>query len=137
MVPGATPEVTTRPGDVRHVESLAGSVRVVQVCLLRCDEETNMAPDERSRVEATQALADQVGSAAAAALMECIPPFGWHEVAARRDLVELEERMKLRMEAMEARLEGRLDKAVSAQNRALVLVIAGAVFASVLTNLLT
>jgi hypothetical protein len=110
-----------------------------------------MAPDERSRVEASQALADQLGSAAAAALMECIPPYGWHEIATKRDLDELEERMTLRMEAMEARLQGaidrldgridkldgRIDKAVSAQNRALVLVVAGAVLASVVTNLVT
>jgi hypothetical protein len=107
-----------------------------------------MAPDERSRVEATQALADQVGAAAAAALMECIPPFGWHAIATKHDLsgglASLEERMTLRMDAMEARLDaklarldGRIDTAVSAQNRALVLVVAGAVLASAVTNLLT
>jgi len=117
-----------------------------------------MAPDERSRVEASQVLADQLGSAAAAALMECIPPYGWHEIATKRDLTDLEELMKLRMDVMEARLQGsidkldgriarldgridkldgRIDKAVSAQTRTLIIVVAGAVLANVLTNLLT
>ena len=51
-----------------------------------------MAPDARSRVEASQALTQQLGPAAAAALMECIPPFGWHEIATKNDLVALERR---------------------------------------------
>ena len=55
--------------------------------------------DEHSRVEATQALSDALGTRAAAALMECIPPFGWHEIATKRDLGELEERMTLRIDA--------------------------------------
>jgi len=51
-----------------------------------------MAPDERSRLEASQALTQQLGPAAAAALMECIPPFGWHEIATKSDLRALERR---------------------------------------------
>jgi len=51
-----------------------------------------MAPDERSRLEASQALTQQLGPAAAAALMECIPPFGWHEIATKSDLMALERR---------------------------------------------
>jgi len=62
-----------------------------------------MAPDERSRVEASQALSEQLGPAAAAALMECIPPYGWHEIATKRDLNELERRIDLRFDALEAR----------------------------------
>jgi hypothetical protein len=71
-----------------------------------------MAPDERSRVEASQALTEQLGSAAAAALMECIPPFGWHEIATKSDLVALERRFERRFEALDRRfeaLERRLD----------------------------
>ena len=63
-----------------------------------------MTPDERSRVEASQALTEQLGPAAAAALMECIPPFGWHEIATKSDLNTLEEKLALRFDA-------RLDKA--------------------------
>jgi hypothetical protein len=69
-----------------------------------------MAPDERSRVEASQALTEQLGPAAAAALMECIPPFGWHEIATKRDLDELERRIELRFDAVEAKFEAKLEK---------------------------
>ena len=31
--------------------------------------------------------------------MECIPPFGWHEIATKRDLTELEQRLDLRFDA--------------------------------------
>jgi len=61
-----------------------------------------MAPDERSRVEASQALTAQLGPAAAAALMECIPPFGWHEIATKSDLIALERRF----DGLERRLDG-------------------------------
>ena len=67
-----------------------------------------MAPDERSRVEASQALTEQLGPAAAAALMECIPPYGWHEIATKRDLADLERRIALRFEALEARLSAQI-----------------------------
>lgn len=55
--------------------------------------------DERSRVEATQALSEVLGPRAATALIECIPPCGWHEIATKRDLADLEERMTLRIDA--------------------------------------
>ena len=61
-----------------------------------------MAPDARSRVEASQALTQQLGPAAAAALMECIPPFGWHEIATKNDLVALERRF----DGLERRFDG-------------------------------
>jgi len=86
-----------------------------------------MAPDERSRVEASQALADQLGPAAAAALMECIPPFGWHEIATKSDVRALEQRIDLRFEAFEARFDARLRKA---ENRILRWTV-GAVFGGV------
>jgi hypothetical protein len=80
-----------------------------------------MAPDERSRVEASQALTEQLGPAAAAALMECIPPFGWHEIATKRDLDELERRLE---ERLLLRLDARLHRA---ENRILRWTV-GAVF---------
>ena len=69
-----------------------------------------MAPDERSRVEASQALTEQLGGAAAAALMECIPPFGWHEIATKRDLDELERRIGLRFDARFAAVDSKFEK---------------------------
>ena len=71
-----------------------------------------MAPDERSRVEASQALTDQLGPAAAAALMECIPPFGWHEIATKSDLLALERRF----EAVDRRFDG-LERSLDALER--------------------
>ena len=74
--------------------------------------------DEHSRMEASQALADQLGPAAAAALMECIPPFGWHEIATKSDIARLERRSatasRLRTRCVEHRrfdvvFEGRFD----------------------------
>ena len=44
--------------------------------------------------------------------MECIPPFGWHEIATKSDLVALERRFERRFEALDRRfeaLERRLD----------------------------
>jgi hypothetical protein len=80
--------------------------------LLHHDEEGIMAPDERSRMEVSEALADALGPAATAALMECIPPFGWHEIATKRDLAELEGRIATRFDVMSelftAKLDGRL-----------------------------
>ena len=80
--------------------------------LLWNDGERNMAPDERSRVEASQALTDQLGPAAAAALMECIPPFGWHEIATKSDLLALERRF----EAVDRRFDG-LERSLDALER--------------------
>jgi hypothetical protein len=74
--------------------------------LLQDDEETNMAPDERSRVEASQALTQQLGPAAAAALMECIPPYGWHEIATKSDLRAIERRLDGLERSIERRLDG-------------------------------
>jgi hypothetical protein len=65
--------------------------------------------DERSRVEASQALTDQLGPAAAAALMECIPPFGWHEIATKSDIAALEEKLTLRFDA---RLHAEMNRSI-------------------------
>ncbi len=48
--------------------------------------------DERSRSEIAQTLSEHLGSPVAAALMEAIPPFGWHEIATKSDLRALERR---------------------------------------------
>ena len=70
--------------------------------------------DERSRAEASQALTEALGPRAAAALMECIPPFPWTELATKTDLRELEqrldERFTLRLETGFHRAETRIIK---------------------------
>jgi tetrahydromethanopterin S-methyltransferase subunit G len=70
------------------------------------------------RVEVAQALAEQLGTPISAALMEVIPPFGWHEIATRADLAALERRMDARFDIVDARFGGRFD-AVDAQFRSI------------------
>jgi hypothetical protein len=110
-------------------------------------------PDERSRLKVVQALSEKLGPEMAAALMECVPPFPWTDIATKHDLAELEARMNLRFEvmetkfdALEVKLDGRLDgfegrmtaliqEKLSAQNRGLLLVASAAVIGSVIANL--
>ena len=60
-----------------------------------------MSPDERTRIELTQRLADLFGDDLAAYLMETVPPFSWHEVATKRDLRDLEGRLDVRFDQLE------------------------------------
>ena len=93
-----------------------------------------MAPDERSRVEASQALTEQLGPAAAAALMECIPPYGWHEITTKHDLDELERRIDLRFEVLEAKLlgmQGQLEGRLHAEATRMIKWTVGAVFGAI------
>lgn len=62
------------------------------------------------RAEASQALTEALGPRAAAALMECIPPFPWTELATKTDLRDLEERFTLRLETGFHRAETRIIK---------------------------
>ncbi|HZP29519.1 MAG TPA: hypothetical protein VFC99_11250 [Acidimicrobiia bacterium] len=45
-----------------------------------------MSPDERTRIELAQRLAELFGDDLAAYLMETVPPFSWHEVVTKSDL---------------------------------------------------
>lgn len=103
-------------------------------------------PDERSRMVVVQALSEKLGPEAAAALMECVPPFAWTEIATKSDLAALEERTTLRLDALQAKMDGRfeglegrlgalIERKASAQNRALLLAVAAAVVVSLLANL--
>jgi hypothetical protein len=75
--------------------------------LLCLDEEGNMA-DERSRMEVAQVSADKFGPAVTAALMEGIPPYGWHEIATEHDLAALEGRIDLKLDARFHAAESRI-----------------------------
>ena len=65
--------------------------------------------------------------------MEMMPPVGWADVATKRDLDALEQRMDLRFEALEHKLlaafRGELLATVSAQTRTLVTANLGALLA--------
>lgn len=97
-----------------------------------------MVLDERARHELYLRLEQALGAESAATLMEMLPPVGWADVATKRDLDALEDRIELRFAAMEhkvlAAFRGELLAAVTAQTsvfaaqtKTLVLVNLGAV----------
>src|SRR5438270_96973 len=62
-----------------------------------------MALDERARHELFLRLQQALGPESAETLMEMMPPVGWADVATKRDLDALEERMNLRFELVDQR----------------------------------
>jgi hypothetical protein len=88
-----------------------------------------MVLDERSRHQLYLRLEEALGSEAAATLMEHLPPAGWADVAMKRDLDALEQRLDLRFEALEHKLlaafRGELQAALTAQGRQLAITLAG------------
>ena len=62
-----------------------------------------MALDERARHELFLRLEQALGPESAETLMEMMPPDGWADVATKRDLDALEERMNLRFELVDQR----------------------------------
>ena len=97
-----------------------------------------MALDERARHELFLRLEEILGPEPAETLMEMMPPVGWADVATKRDLDAIEQRMDLRFEALDHKLDGfkhellatfrgELLTTVTAQTRTLVLANLGAV----------
>src|SRR5687768_1491275 len=88
-----------------------------------------MVLDERSRHELYLRLEEVLGREAATTLMEHLPPVGWADVATKRDLDALEQRLDLRFEALEHKLvagfRGELQTALTAQGRQLAITLAG------------
>ncbi len=64
-----------------------------------------MALDERSRHELFLRLEEVLGAQPAETLMEMMPPVGWADVATKRDLDAVEQRMDLRFEAIDHQFE--------------------------------
>jgi hypothetical protein len=64
-----------------------------------------MALDERARHELFLRLEQVLGPESAETLMEMMPPVGWADVATKRDLDALEERMNLRFEVVDQRFD--------------------------------
>ncbi|MGH2747319.1 MAG: hypothetical protein ACRDKB_05290 [Actinomycetota bacterium] len=56
-----------------------------------------MAVDERSRHDLYTKLEQVLGHEHATVLMEHLPPVGWADVATKRDLEQLEERLEYKM----------------------------------------
>jgi hypothetical protein len=73
-----------------------------------------MALDERARHELFLRLEQALGPESAETLMEMLPPVGWGDVATKRDLDALEERMDLRFEALDQRFDASEQKLLAA-----------------------
>ena len=71
-----------------------------------------MVLDERSRHELYLRLEEVLGPKAATTLMEHLPPIGWADVATKRDLDSLEQRLDLRFGAIDLRF-GALEERVA------------------------
>lgn len=99
-----------------------------------------MVLNERSRHQLYLRLEEALGPEAATTLMEHLPPAGWADVAMKRDLDALEQRLDLRFEALEQRFDlrsealehklmaafrGELQAALTAQGRQLAITLAG------------
>jgi hypothetical protein len=68
-----------------------------------------MVLDERSRHQLYLRLEEALGPDAATTLMEHLPPVGWADVATKRDLDALEQRVDLRFAALDERLDHRFE----------------------------
>lgn len=73
-----------------------------------------MALDERARHELFLRLEQALGPESAETLMELLPPVGWADVATKRDLDALEERMNLRFDLVDRRFEASEHKLLAA-----------------------
>ncbi len=79
-----------------------------------------MAVTERTRHELHEALVELMGRTHTATLMEHLPPTGWGDVATKADLDHLEQRIQLRMEALEHRLTSVVEARARQTNAALL-----------------
>ena len=95
-----------------------------------------MVLDERSRHQLYLRLEETLGAEAASTLMEHLPPVGWADVATKRDLDALGQRMDLRFQGLDERFKslehklvatfrGELQGAVTAQGRQLTISLVG------------
>ncbi len=97
-----------------------------------------MVLDERSRHELRLKLEQVLGPEQAATLMEMLPPVGWADVATKRDLDQLEQRMDLRFETVSSEIravEERLRGDFAHQTRTIVLAMLGSSLAILATTL--
>jgi hypothetical protein len=89
-----------------------------------------MALDERARHELFLRLEEVLGPKPAETLMELMPPVGWADVATKRDLDALEQRIDLRFEAMDHKFEA-MDHKLEALKHELLATIRGELLTTV------
>jgi hypothetical protein len=90
-----------------------------------------MAIGEEARHDLYQPLEHVLGHEQATTLMEHLPPVGWADVATKRDLDHLEARVDLKLDALESRLAGIIDRRLSEVVRVQVFTTLGSVMAAV------
>lgn len=76
-----------------------------------------MTVSESRRRALHAGLVDSLGAEVADTLMDHLPPAGWSDVARQSDLDNLERRLGLQIEALEARLEAKISDRLSSQTR--------------------
>jgi hypothetical protein len=69
-----------------------------------------MSVNERARHQLFLKLEEVLGSEEAGTLMAHLPPVGFADLATKSDLAQLEERLSVRMESLEHRLNAQMDK---------------------------
>jgi len=69
-----------------------------------------MPIDERRRLQLAEDAKRALGDESGVTLMEMLPPVGWADVATRLDLVALGQRFDAKLEAVELRLEARMER---------------------------
>ena len=78
-----------------------------------------MSVTEEARHDLRERLVALMGRTHTATLMAHLPPTGWGDVATKADLDHLEERIHLRMEALEHRLTALAESRVRSQTTVL------------------
>jgi hypothetical protein len=91
-----------------------------------------MAVTGEMRHQLYKALEDSIGVENASTLMDFLPPAGWADVAMRRDLDQLEQRIDMRIQNLELSLEGKLERELRHQTNVFVtwMIAANATMAS-------
>ena len=79
-----------------------------------------MAITEESRHQLYKALEESIGVQNASTLMEHLPPVGWADVATKRDLEHLEQRLDMRFQNLELGVEANLHRELRHQTNVFV-----------------
>ena len=69
-----------------------------------------MSIDERRRLQLAEDAKRALGEESGITLMEMLPPVGWADVATKQDLAMLAQRVDAKLEAVELRLEAKLER---------------------------
>ena len=76
-----------------------------------------MTVSDAQRRALHEGLVKKLGADVADTLMDYLPPAGWSDLARRSDLDNLEHSLRLEMQAMESRLEAKIDQKLNNATR--------------------